>query len=405
VGRSVLRVIFVTHYFVPEVGAPQRRIERLAGGLAERGADVTVHTLPPHYPTGTIAAPYRNRPLSVETRAGVRVVRSAVYPAANRGVARRLLNHGSGAASILATAPWAGPADVVVAETPPLFTAAAAVAYSRAKRAPLVLNVADRWPQSAVELGALSNRHAIAAATWLEERCYRAASAITVPTRGLERDLGSADSARGKVVQMPPAVDLERFDPAPPAPDGPLRVLYAGTVGMAQGIGTLIEAARRAGPSAVHVVIAGDGAEAAALAADRPENVDLIGPVPHDRVPDLYRQADVAAVLLRDRPIFAGALPTKTLEAMAAGRPVVLSGRGEAADLVAAAGVGVVVAPEDPHALADAFVDLSHDPERLAKLGAAGRRLAESEYGREQSVERWWRLLQGVASGRTPASS
>ncbi|MGH2844683.1 MAG: glycosyltransferase, partial [Thermoleophilaceae bacterium] len=176
----------LTHYYPPEVGAPQARLSTLARLLAERGVEVTVHTGFPHYPDGRIKPPHRNRPWAEERGGPVRVVRSLVYPAPNRGFAKRLANHLSFAASSVATSPRAGPADVVIAETPPLLVAAAGVAYARLKRAALVLNVSDRWPASAVELGALRDRRAIELAERLERWCYRNARAIAVPTAGLE---------------------------------------------------------------------------------------------------------------------------------------------------------------------------------------------------------------------------
>ena len=148
-----MRVVFLTHYFPPEKGAAQTRLAALAGGLQAAGLDVTVHTGFPHYPDGAVKDPYRNRAWLREP-GPVPVLRSAVCPVANRGIARRLLDHTGFAASALATAPLAGPADVVVVESPPLFTAAAGVLYARAKRAALVMNVADRWPATAVAASA-----------------------------------------------------------------------------------------------------------------------------------------------------------------------------------------------------------------------------------------------------------
>jgi glycosyltransferase involved in cell wall biosynthesis len=400
-----VRALFLTHYFPPEVGAPQTRIAALARGLRERGFEVTVHTGFPNYPDGRIAPPYRNRPLQRERVSdGTRIVRSAVYAAPNAGFARRVANHTSFAASALATAPASGPADVVVAESPPLFTAGAAVAYARAKRAPLVLNAADLWPESAVAIGALSGRRSIAAARALEEWTYRHAAAITVPTEGMVERLEARRSAAGRAVHMPPAVDLERFAGLPPAAagDGPLRVLYAGTLGLAHGLGTLLSAALLAGPETVHVTIAGGGAEGPELRArvegERIRNVELVGTVPADRVPALFADAHAGIVMLRDRELFADALPTKLLECMAAGRPVLLSARGESAALVEEAPAGVAVAPEDPAALAAAFRTLAADPERRERMGAAGRAVVSERYARRDSVDRWAGLLERVAA-------
>ncbi|HXS34969.1 MAG TPA: glycosyltransferase family 4 protein [Solirubrobacterales bacterium] len=385
------------------MGAPQARIAALAEGLAGRGIDVSVHTCFPHYPAGEIMAPYRNRLVSKERDRGALLVRSAVYPAANRGFARRLAGHVSFAASALATARSTGPADVVVVETPPLFLAGAAVPYARLKRARLVLNVADLWPDSAIELGALDSATAIRGARAVERGAYRAAASIACPTEGIVATLEQRPESAGKAVLMRPAVDLERFDPSAgaAAEDRPMRVLYAGTVGMAHGLETLLDAAakieRNATAPRIEALIAGDGAEApqlrARLANGGPGNVRMLGAVPGEDIPGLYANSDVAVVMLRDRPIFHGALPTKMLEAMAAGRPVLLSARGEAARLIEAQGAGIVVEPENPSALAAALTELASDPARRARLGAAGRQLVEREFGRDTWLDRWHDLL------------
>lgn len=394
-----MRALFLTHYFPPEVGAPQTRIAALARGLRARGDEVTVHTGFPNYPDGRIQPPYRNRPLVRERTAdGTRIVRSAVYATPNAGFARRLANHASFAASALATAPASGPADVVVVESPPLFAAGAAVAYARLKRAPLVFNAADLWPDSAVAIGVLSEGRAVAAARALEEWAYRHSAAITVPTEGMVRLLEQRPAARGRAVHMPPAVDLERFAavPAPATAAPPLRVLYAGTVGLAHGLATLVEAARIAGPQAVQVTIAGGGAELARL--PRAGNVELLGPVPAERVPELFAASHAGVVMLRDRDLFADALPTKLLECFAAGRPALVSARGEPAELVERAQAGLAVPPEDPQPLAQAFGTLAANPEVCQKMGAMGRKLARERYGREPSVDRWRALLTRVAA-------
>ena len=108
-----MRVTFLTHYYPPEVGAPQARISTLARLLAERGISVTVHTGFPHYPDGRVRPPYRVRPCLVESQGPVRLIRSAVYPAPNRGFGRRLAGHLSFAGSALLTSRCAGAADVV----------------------------------------------------------------------------------------------------------------------------------------------------------------------------------------------------------------------------------------------------------------------------------------------------
>ena len=406
-----MRICFLTHYFPPERGAPQTRIHALAARLAAAGHEPVVHTGFPNYPAGRVLAPYRNRRVAVERDpGGFAVVRSLVYPTPNAGFARRVAGHAAFAASSLATSGATGPVDVVVAETPPLFTAAAAVLYARRKRAPLVLNVADRWPASAVALGALRGARAVAAAERLEAWCYRHADVVVAPTARLAQALREHPDAR-RVVHVPPAVDLERFGvpvARPAAGRGPLHVVYAGTVGLAQSVETLVEAAVLAGPDVVRVTIAGDGAEAEAVTAlieaRGARHVTMLGAVPAEAVVNLYNNADAGAVLLRGAALFDEALPTKLMEVMAAGRPVLLAARGESVDVVTGAECGLAVAPQDAAGLAEAMRQLADDPELRARLGAAGRVAAERSYSRERAVSAWEGLLSGVdgAARRAP---
>ncbi len=402
-----MRLLLLTHYYPPELGAAPARIAALARGLSERGVEVTVHTGFPHYPSGTIAPPYRNRPLQVEHDGGVRVLRSVVLPAPNRGFARRLADHTVFAGGALATSCAGGPIDVVVAETPPLFTAAAGVAYARLKGAQLALNVSDLWPESAIELGVLARGgRAASAAGMLAQLCHRSARLITAPTEGIVATLNARSESAGNVVHVPPAVDLGRFASVPaPAlqPEAPLRVLYAGTLGIAQGLDTLVASAALAGPEVVELLIAGEGPERERLNAlvhtGGLTHVRLLGPVAPEEIPALYSSVDAGVVPLRDLPLFTGALPSKLFEVLAAGRPVILAARGEAARLVGDSGAGIVVAPEDSTALAEAFRRLRASPEEALQMGARGRLYAR-RFDRSTVVGQWLELLTNLTGAR-----
>lgn len=398
-----VRVLFVTHYFHPEVGAPQTRILETARLLVARGHSVTVLTGFPHYPDGIVAPPYRGRLFQREILDGIRVVRSAVYPAPNRGFARRLADHGSFALSALVASLTVGRVDAVVAETPPLFTAVSAVLIARARRTALLLNVADLWPASAVQLGVLRNRAAIRLAEALERFAYRNASIIAVPTPGMRAILLRSGEAEDKVMHLPNAVDVRRFRLGERSPNGTTRIVYCGTVGMAQGVGTLIDAVRTLCErgEAVEAVIAGDGAEreelerhARALGLSA---VRFAGRVPRERVPDLLASADVAVLSLRDLPLFEDALPSKMLEYMAAARPVVAAASGQVAEVLAGADAGVACPPEDPEALAEAIHRVASDPENAARMGRNGRRYVEQRLSREAFVDRLERALERIA--------
>jgi glycosyltransferase involved in cell wall biosynthesis len=254
-----------------------------------------------------------------------------------------------------------------------------------------------------VELGALRSKRAIGAARALERFAYRHAAAITTPTAGIAGVLRERATPPHGVHQVPPFVDRRRFEAVPdPTPgEEPLRLLYAGTVGLAQGLDTLVEAAALVGPEVVQVTIAGDGAELGQVRrhAQRraPANVKVLGAVLAERIPEVYAESDAAVVLLRDRPVFSSALPTKMFEAMAAGRALLVSAGGEAAELVERHGCGVAVPPERPRALAEAITRLHAAPANLLSMAAAGR-AAAPQHDLDPAVYVWEGLLQQTAS-------
>jgi len=403
-AEPVLRVLFLTHYFHPEVGAPQSRLLDLANALSRAGHEVTVLTGFPNYPDGVIQPAYRGRLFQVEHLEALRIVRAPVLPAPNRGVARRLLNHASFALSSIPASLAAGRADVVIVETPPLFLAAAGVAVRALKRARLILNVADLWPDAAIQFGALHHRALIAAARALERFAYRHADVIAVPTPGLERVLRERGYPEERVIVVPHGVDVTRFPLDPGARPVPRRIVYCGTIGTGHAVGTLIEAARmleEAG-SGHEVVIIGDGSERAELETRVRElglrSVTFGGRLPRARLPELLASADVAVATQRDVPFLADALSTKVLEYMAAARPVVVAASGWTADVVTRADAGVVCPPERPAALAEALARTTADPDRAYAMGLNGRRYVEANLTRAVAVDRLEHALLSSSS-------
>jgi colanic acid biosynthesis glycosyl transferase WcaI len=404
-----VRLIVLTHYFPPEVGAPQARLFELATRLAERAVDVTVVTGFPNYPTGVIAAGYRGRFAMREEMQGVTVLRTWVFATPNKGFAKRLLNHLSFALSSLTAMRRAGQADVIFVESPPLAIGLAALAYSWLKRAPLIFNVSDIWPQSAIEMGALHNRAAIWVAERFEQALYRHARKVSVVTPGIVDKLVARGVPREKLFLLTNAVDTDVFQPAAPdvelahklGIDGRTVFLYAGTHGLAQGLDIILEAARLTNDPKVLYVLAGEGADKERLQAEaeatRLANVVFLPNQSREVMPRLLNLAYATIVPLRRLDIFKAALPSKMFESMATELPIVLAVWGEAAQVVEQAGCGVVVPPEDPSALAQAVGRLASDPARARELGANGRRYAIENYDRTKIAQRFLELLQQAA--------
>ena len=407
-----LRVVFLTHYFPPEVGAPQSRLFESATRLIAAGYTVTVVTGFPNYPTGVIPPAYAGRRFMEERLDGVRVLRTWVYAARNRGFAKRILNHLSFAFSSLLAIRKVGPVDVIFAESPPLVIGIAALGYSRIKRVPFVFNVSDIWPQSAVDLGALRNPLAIWLAQQLEWHLYSRAVRVSVVTPGMLERLAMRGVPRSKLFLLTNGVDTTAYQPTPPDESLARRLgvdshrvfLYAGTHGLAQGLDVVLEGARLTTDPAVLYVLAGEGAEKETLmmkaSAESISNVRFLPNQPKSDMPALVNLAYASIIPLKRLDLFKSALPSKMFESMAAGRPIVAALWGEAADLVNAAECGLVVPPEDPRALRDAVEKLAADPQLAAKLGANGRRYVVEHFDRGKIAERFADLLRQAA---TPA--
>lgn len=409
---STLRILVLTHYFPPEVGAPPARLFELAKRAVDAGHTVTVVTGFPNYPTGSVPPGYRGHVWMEEDIAGIRVIRTPIYATANRGFARRILNHLSFAVSSLtALGKRLGRVDVIFVESPPLFTGLAALAFNRLTSAPFIFNVSDIWPQSAVELGALRNPVAVHMAELLEKHLYRRAARITVVTPGMADRLASRGVAREKLGLISNGVDTSLFHPA--EPDAELAdelglqdrkvFMYAGTIGMAQGLETVVEAARLTRNPSVLYVLVGEGAAKDSLIrkveAEGIANVRFLASQPKSVMPRLLNLAYASIISLKRLDLFKAALPSKTFESMASARPIVAAVWGEAADLVAAAECGIVVPPEDAEAMRDAVERLASDPRHARELGERGRNYVTAHFERRLIANRFIGLLSESARG------
>ena len=405
-----LRITFLTHYFPPEIGAPQARLLELARRLNTDGDTVTVVTGFPNYPKGVVQEGYRGRFALEERLDGVRVLRRWVFATPNKGFLKRIVNHLSFVLTSLCALRALGPTDVIFVESPPLLIGIAALAFSRVKRAPFVLNVSDVWPQSAIELGALSNPLAIRLAEWLERHLYRRAAFVTVPTRGIRRQLASRGVPERKVVLLTNGVDVDVYKPA--AHEGAMArelglagrkvFLYAGTHGMAQGLDVILEAARLTRDPSVLYVLVGEGADKAALQARAVQegiaNVVFLPNQPKASMPALLNLAYATVIALKPLDVFRSALPSKMFESMAAGRPIAGSMWGEAAELIEAAGCGVVAQPGDAVALQQAVDSLAADPESARRMGERGRAYVVEHFNRADLAEQLGELLRRAAA-------
>ena len=379
-----MKIVLLTQYFPPEIGAAQRRLSGLAARMAARGHDVTVLTAMPSYPLGRIYPGYGGV-IRREERDGVHVIHTLVYPTQKADYLRRLTNYFSFVASSLVFgAALLDRPEYLIVESPPLFLGVTGFLLARLKGARTIFNVSDLWPESAVSLGKLSREStAYRMSEKLEEFCYRRAWLVT----------GQAKSILASIQERFPGirtyflsngVETRLYDSSPgPGNGATCVVLYAGLHGLAQGLDQVIDAAgaiRDGGRS--RFVLIGDGPEKEALRARAHalglSNITFRDSLPSREVPAAVAAADIVLVTLK--VYIPGAVPSKLYEAMAAGRPVVLVADGEAAEIVRTHNAGLVVRPGDTEGLVKAVCTLRDRADLRREMGASGRKAAEEQF-------------------------
>jgi glycosyltransferase involved in cell wall biosynthesis len=412
-----VRILYLSQYFPPEMGAPAARVSELAARWVERGHEVVVLTGFPNNPTGIVPPEYRGYVRMRESCRGVTVLRTWIYATPNKGVLKRGLQYGSFAASSVALGAFAKEVracDVVLATSPQFLCALSGWTLARALRKPFALEVRDLWPQSIVEVGALGPRHPVVAALRRMERfVYDEADLLVGVTDSFARIWREQGVDPAKIRVIKNGVDLELFRPAEPTAAAREElglgdrfvVAYIGTIGMAHGLGTLLAVAERLrGRAEVGFAIIGEGAERARLEADARarglDNVRFLGQQPRARIPALLAATDLAVVMLRDTPLFETVLPSKLFEIMGCARPILLAVGGEAKKLVDDARCGWVVPPEDVDAMVAAIETArAHRFEARAR-GRAGRAFVEANFDRKVLADRYLDELEHMVQQR-----
>lgn len=408
-----MKILFLSHYFPPEVNAPASRTFEHCRAWAAQGHEVTVVTCAPNHPRGEVYAGYRNRLWQREERDGIRVVRLWTFISANEGFLKRTLNYLSFMVSTVLAAPFLPKADVVLTTSPQFFNGLAGWFVSRMKRAPWVLEIRDLWPESILAVGAITNRTVIRVLEWLELFAYRKADRIVAVTDAFQRYMVRKGVAAEKIAVVKNGVDLVRYQPAQPDPairaelgiEGKFVASYVGTHGMAHHLETILEAAEvLRDRSDVVFLLVGDGAERARLVAMKDAaglaNVVMLPQQSKERMPSLWAASDVSLVLLKKSELFKTVIPSKIFESMAMERPIVLGVEGEAAEIVRAAGAGVCVEPENAEMLAAAVADLAADPGRRERMGRQAREFVQANFDRRVLAQRYLALLEDVALSR-----
>ncbi len=351
-----MKILYVSQYFPPEMGAPAARADELSRHWGEMGHEVTVLTGFPNHPTGKVPVEWRSRLRGLfysEKVDGVQVARTWLWPLPNRKAHERILNYASFWLSASLRGLFLPKPDVVIATSPQLLCALAGWWLAWCMRVPFVFEVRDLWPESLAAVGAGgegSALHRVLAA--IAGFLYRRSHHIVVVTPAFKEHLIRVWKVPAqKISVVANGVETNLFRPCPPTivPGTERRfvICYIGTMGWAHGLETLIAAAerlRRSFPEAMFLMI-GEGADKERIvelaAAQGLTNICFLGEQPREQIPAYIAGSDICLVMLRKTELFKTVIPTKLLEYMACEKPVIVAVDGEARQVVEAAGGGI----------------------------------------------------------------
>lgn len=298
--------------------------------------------------------------------------------------------------------------DVVFATSTPLTIGIPGMIASRWHRVPLVFEVRDLWPEAPLQMGALRHPALILAARWLERTIYRHSRHIIALSPGMRQGILDTGVPPEKVSVIPNAADLALFHPLR---DGrcwrerlghpPFLALYFGTMGEANDLQQVIEAARilqSQGRDDILIVLAGQGRQRPQLEEKTRDyqlrNVRFLDPLPKTEVADLVAAADVCLTIFKAVPVLATCSPNKLFDALAAGKAVIVNTPGWLQQLVETHQCGRYARAGDPADLAAQITYLCDHPDFTQHAGQQARYLAEQQFDRRQLAAAALTILQ-----------
>jgi glycosyltransferase involved in cell wall biosynthesis len=410
-----VKILYVSQYFPPEMGAPSARAVELARHWVRAGHEVTVLTGFPNHPTGVVPPEWRSRWRRLvysEQVDGIHVVRTWLLPLPNRKAHERILNYSSFCISAALRGLTIARPDVVIATSPQLLVGLSGWWIARWKSTPFVLEVRDLWPESLTAVGvgdessflhrALSkianflyynSQHIVvvtpAFKSFLIDQWKVSAPKISIVENGVETSLFTPQSVESR---LKGELGLE----------GKFVVCYVGTMGMAHGLDTLVLAAEslQANHPAIAFLLVGEGADKERirkLAEERGlRNLAFVDQQPREKIPAFIAASDACLVLLKKTKLFETVIPTKMLEFMACAHPVILGVEGQAREILDKAQAGIAIEPENARDLVEAILRLAADASLRKMLGANGRQYIVDHCSRERTARDYIAVLTRV---------
>lgn len=392
-----MKVTVLTQYYKPETGAPQNRLYEMCIGLKEKGVDISIITGMPNYPTGKIFDEYRGTLSSREILDGIEIKRYWLYASNAKKTIPRVINMLSFSLMSLLSYRYLKKrqSDFIIVESPPLLLGISGYILAKLTRARLIMNISDLWPLSARELDAISGDSIIYKILEKIETFLYKKSAVCI---GQSQEIVDYMAGHGasRTYLFRNGVDPDRFSNImhPVDNDRPLKIVYAGLLGFAQGI---LDICSNMDFSKVNAEfhIYGAGGEQIAIEEfiqSRPDKkIFYHGKVDRDRIPAILSDADCTLIPLK-KHIY-GAVPSKIYESMAAGCPIIFSGLGEGRQIIEENQLGWVSMPANYKQLSDIIEYIGLHKDVLIRKGENCRQCARNKFNRPKQITSLYNYL------------
>jgi glycosyltransferase involved in cell wall biosynthesis len=401
------RWVIVTQYYPPEPGAPQIRLHTLARKLTKQGIHVRVLTGMPNYPTGKLQEGYRGKLSHREEIDGIEVQRVWLYPATGRSAFKRIVNY----LSFSFTATFyllfcMRQIDVVFVESQPISLGIAGLLLKWLRGVPYIYNIPDLQTDAAKQLGFVRSRLFLRLAVSVEDLFMRQSWTVSTVTRRFIDYYVERGIPREQISFLPNGADTDVLKPLPLDEEYAERMgvsgkkvfTYAGTHAFYHGLEVLVEAARLLRHRRdIAILLVGEGPvrePLKQLARDYALTNIVFGQSPFAQMSKLMSITYASLVVMKDIAAASKMRLSKTFPPLACGVPVIYSGFGESADMVAEHQCGLCVAPENAQQLAAAIESLADDPALRGELGANGVRLIQRELSWSRIIADWLNQLR-----------
>lgn len=394
-----MKLLYLTQYYPPEVGAGAVRSSIMSRFLAKDGWEVDVVCEKPNYPTGKLNKSYRDKWAYKEQEAQNLIVHR-IWSVANprKNVVQQLLFFLSFMVSSFFYV-LSNPKnyDIVYVTSPPIFAGVSGFLLSKVFGAKFVFEVRDIWPDSAVNQTELEGEPIfLKFGRKLENWLYHNADLIVPVTSAAEKIIRTRSNGTPTSV-IPNGVDLDLFEKKENPEEGidepydksKFRVGYVGSLGVIHDLRTFIEAAKICEDDPeIQFVIVGDGGRNNQLQdiiqEFQPKNVDWVGLKEHKQIPYYISSFDIAINPINPSKAFESIVTVKFYEYLACEVPVITCGKGLMKEIGDLSGAAITVEPKNPRQLAQKIREIKSDQAVKEKLAGAGRRFINSKYSRKR---------------------